>query len=75
MVQLAFGRLAQLVEEGRLSTKLSEVDLLLMACAEAHSLPIVTRDGPMAAACSAGTTLAKNVPLPDFFRERGWQFL
>jgi predicted nucleic acid-binding protein len=73
-VQLAFAKLAQLVADGHLSRALSQVDLLLLACAEAHGYPIVTRDGPMANACANGRITAKRIHLPDVFRELGWTF-
>jgi len=73
-IQRAFAHLAQLVEDGDLSKGLSQVDLLLLACAEAHGLPIVTRDGPMANACSNGKLSVKRVLLPDVFRAQGWHF-
>jgi len=73
-IQLAFEKLARLVEDGQLSRGLSQVDLLLLACAEAYGYPIVTRDGPMANACANGKISAKRVLLPDVFRERGWKF-
>jgi hypothetical protein len=73
-VQGVFGRLAASVATDNLTRKLSQIDLLVLACGEAHTYPIVTADTRMRNACLRGHANAVPMFVAEMFREFGWVF-
>lgn len=73
-VQAVFARLAPLATPPGPLRKLSTVDQLVLASAEAVGLPLVTRDGQMIKACTEGHSPVRIVGLVDCFRQLGWSF-
>ncbi|MBV8371100.1 MAG: hypothetical protein JO036_19470 [Candidatus Eremiobacteraeota bacterium] len=73
-VQGVFARLTAAIDGGTLTRKLSEIDLLVLACGEAAQLPVVTGDTRIHNAIRDGHCAVRPLWLWQLFGELGWTF-